>query len=34
MAMGPFRTMDLAGQDIGFSIRARRARTQRESRSH
>lgn len=28
MAMGPFRTMDLAGQDIGFSIRARRARTQ------
>lgn len=28
MAMGPFRTMDLAGQDIGWNIRARRARTQ------
>lgn len=25
MAMGPFRTMDLAGQDIGWSIRKRRA---------
>ena len=25
MAMGPLRTMDLAGQDIGFSIRQRRA---------
>jgi 3-hydroxyacyl-CoA dehydrogenase len=25
MAMGPFRTMDLAGQDIGWSIRQRRA---------
>jgi 3-hydroxyacyl-CoA dehydrogenase len=25
MAMGPFRTMDLAGQDIGWSIRRRRA---------
>jgi 3-hydroxyacyl-CoA dehydrogenase len=24
MAMGPFRTMDLAGQDVGFSIRQRR----------
>jgi 3-hydroxyacyl-CoA dehydrogenase len=30
MAMGPFRTMDLAGQDIGWNIRARRARTQPE----
>jgi len=28
MAMGPFRTMDLAGQDIGWNIRTRRARTQ------
>lgn len=28
MAMGPFRTMDLAGQDIGWSIRKRRAITQ------
>jgi 3-hydroxyacyl-CoA dehydrogenase len=28
MAMGPFRTMDLAGQDIGWHIRARRAKTQ------
>jgi 3-hydroxyacyl-CoA dehydrogenase len=28
MAMGPFRTMDLAGQDIGWKIRARRAQTQ------
>jgi 3-hydroxyacyl-CoA dehydrogenase len=30
MAMGPFRTMDLAGQDIGWNIHARRARTQPE----
>jgi len=28
MAMGPFRTMDLAGQDIGWSIRKRRALSQ------
>ncbi|MGH8345668.1 MAG: 3-hydroxyacyl-CoA dehydrogenase NAD-binding domain-containing protein, partial [Pseudomonas sp.] len=28
MAMGPLRTMDLAGQDIGWSIRKRRAVTQ------
>jgi 3-hydroxyacyl-CoA dehydrogenase len=28
MAMGPLRTMDLAGQDIGWSIRKRRALTQ------
>jgi 3-hydroxyacyl-CoA dehydrogenase len=28
MAMGPFRTMDLAGQDIGWSIRKRRAQEQ------
>ncbi len=27
-AMGPFRTMDLAGQDIGWKIRQRRKRTQ------
>jgi 3-hydroxyacyl-CoA dehydrogenase len=25
LAMGPFRTMDLAGQDIGWSVRKRRA---------
>lgn len=30
MAMGPFRTMDLAGQDIGWSIRKRRAIEQPE----
>ena len=28
MAMGPFRVMDLAGQDIGWSIRKRRAASQ------
>ncbi len=28
MAMGPFRTMDLAGQDIGWNIRRRRAEQQ------
>lgn len=27
MAMGPFRTMDLAGQDVGWSVRKRRAVT-------
>lgn len=30
MAMGPFRTMDLAGQDIGWSIRKRRKIAQPE----
>jgi 3-hydroxyacyl-CoA dehydrogenase len=30
MAMGPFHTMDLAGQDIGWSIRKRRAVDQPE----
>jgi 3-hydroxyacyl-CoA dehydrogenase len=28
MAMGPFRTLDLAGGDIGWSVRKRRAREQ------
>jgi 3-hydroxyacyl-CoA dehydrogenase len=30
MAMGPFKVMDLAGQDIGWSIRKRRAESQPE----